>query len=93
MANKVDEMLLNLKAVALRTNPPFTWASGILSPIYTDNRILMSYVKERDFIVNSFVKLIKQNKIKFDGIAATSTAGIPWGAWSLSGRLRSACGS
>ncbi|MDP3765194.1 MAG: orotate phosphoribosyltransferase [Nanoarchaeota archaeon] len=81
MADKIAEILLNLNAVMLRTRPPFRWASGILSPIYTDNRILMSYPKERAFIVDSFIKLIKKNKIRFDGFAATATAGIPWGAW------------
>ena len=87
MADKIAEILLNAHAVMLRTKPPFRWASGILSPIYTDNRILMSYPKEREFIVNSFVKLIKKNKIKFDGFAATATAGIPWAAW-LSQKMR-----
>ena len=81
MADKIAEILLNVNAVMLRTKPPFRWASGILSPIYTDNRLLMSYPKERDFIVNSFIKLIKKNKIKFDGFAATAVAGIPWAAW------------
>jgi len=81
MPDKVAEILLKLNAVMLRTKPPFRWASGILSPIYTDSRILMSYTKERDFIVNSLVKLLKQNKIKFDGFAGTATAGIPWAAW------------
>ena len=81
MPDKVAEILLNLNAVMLRTKPPFRWASGILSPIYTDNRILMSCPKERDFIVNSFIKLIKTNKIKVDGFAGTATAGIPWAAW------------
>jgi len=79
--DKIAEILLKLNAVMLRTKPPFRWASGILSPIYTDNRILMSYPREREFIVNSFIKLIKKNKIKFDGFAATATAGIPWAAW------------
>ena len=79
--DKVSEILLNLNAVILRTKPPFRWASGILSPIYTDNRLLMSYPKEREFIVNSFIKLIKANKIKVDGFAGTATAGIPWAAW------------
>ena len=79
--DKISEILLNVNAVMLRTKPPFRWASGILSPIYTDNRILMSYPKERNFIVDSFVKLVKQNKIKFDGFAGTATAGIPWAAW------------
>ena len=81
MPDKISEILLNLNAVMLRTKPPFRWASGILSPIYTDNRILMSYPKEREFIVNSFIKLIRKNKIKFDGFAATATAGIPWASW------------
>lgn len=79
--DKISEILLKVNAVILRTKPPFRWASGILSPIYTDNRILISYPREREFIVNSFVKLITKNKIKFDGFAATATAGIPWGAW------------
>ncbi len=81
MADRIAEILLEVNAVMLRTKPPFRWASGILSPIYTDNRLLMSYPKEREFIVNSFIKLIKKNKIKFDGFAATATAGIPWAAW------------
>ena len=81
MQDKISEILLNLNAVMLRTKPPFRWASGILSPIYTDNRILMSYPKEREFIVNFFIKLIRKNKIKFDGFAGTATAGIPWASW------------
>src|SRR3989338_1697538 len=81
MADKVAEILLKINAVVLRTKPPFRWASGILSPIYTDNRLLMSYPKDRDFIVNSFIKMIRKNKIKFEGFAGTATAGIPWAAW------------
>lgn len=81
MQDKAAELLLKVNAVMLRTNPPFRWVSGILSPIYTDNRILMSYTKERESIINSLVKLIKKNKLKFDGFAATATAGIPWAAW------------
>lgn len=81
MADKVAEILLKLNAVTLRTKPPFRWVSGILSPIYTDNRLLMSHVRERELIVNSFIKLIKKNKLKFDGFAATATAGIAWAAW------------
>ena len=87
MADKVAELLLQLNAVMLRTKPPFRWVSGILSPIYTDNRILMSYPKERELIVNSIVKMIQKNKIKFDGFAGTATAGIPWAAW-LSQKLK-----
>lgn len=81
MPDKIAEILLNANAVMLRTKPPFRWASGILSPIYTDNRILMGYAKERGFVVDSFIKLLQKNKIKFDGFAGTATAGIPWAAW------------
>jgi len=81
MADKIAEILLKIEAVQLRTNPPFRWVSGILSPIYTDNRLLMGHVKERTFIINEFVRLIKKNKIEFDGFAGTATAGIPWASW------------
>lgn len=87
MPDKIAEILLKVNAVMLRTKHPFRWASGILSPIYTDNRILMSYPKEREFIVNSIINLIRKNKIRFDGFAATATAGIPWASW-LSQKLK-----
>ena len=87
MQDKISETLLKVNAVVLRTKPPFRWASGILSPIYTDNRILMSYPKEREFILSSFIKMIKKSKIELDGFAGTATAGIPWAAW-LAQKLR-----
>ncbi|MBI2134412.1 orotate phosphoribosyltransferase [Candidatus Woesearchaeota archaeon] len=73
--------LLKIKAVTLRTNPPYKWVSGILAPVYTDNRLLMSYPKEREEVVDSFVKAIKDNKIKVDVVAGIATSGIPWAAW------------
>lgn len=87
MPDKIAEALLKVNAVILRTKPPFSFASGIMSPIYTDNRILMSYPEKREFVVNSFLNLIKKSKIKFDGFAATATAGIPWASW-LAQKLR-----
>lgn len=87
MPDKIAEILLSLNAVMLRTKPPFRWTSGIMSPIYTDNRLLMSYPRDREFIVNSFIKMLKKNKIKVDGFAGTATAGIPWASW-LSQKLK-----
>lgn len=78
-SEKVSEILLKEKAVFLRPEEPFTWASGIQSPIYCDNRLLLSSVISREFIVTSFVDLIKP--LNVDVIAGTATAGIPWASW------------
>ena len=87
MHETIAQILLRVKAVSLSPNKPFTFASGIQSPIYCDNRILLSYPTEREIIVHSFLKLIKKNKLECDTIAGTATAGIPWAAW-ISTRLR-----
>ena len=76
---EVAKILLKQKAVLLRPEKPFTWASGIKSPIYTDNRKLISTVAEREKIVDELISLIKIEK--FDVIAGTATAGIPWAAF------------
>jgi len=73
---KVAEILLKANAVTLSPKKPYKFASGILSPVYCDNRILMSYPKERSIITNFFIKLIKNKKLKFNIIA-----GIPWAAF------------
>lgn len=78
-SKEVARILLKQKAVLLRPDNPFTWASGIKSPMYTDNRKLISTVKEREKIVNGLIALVK--KEKFDIIAGTATAGIPWAAF------------
>jgi len=81
MASKEDiaKILLKSKAVSLNPNKPFTYTSGIISPIYCDNRILIGLVKERKAIVNAYLKILKG--VNFDVVAGTSTAGIPWAAW------------
>jgi len=81
MKKDIAKVLLKLKAVSLRPNKPYKFASGILSPIYCDNRLVMSYPKERALVVDSFIKIINQKKIKFDVLAGTATAGIPWAAF------------
>ncbi len=80
-SSQISKILLQTNAVSLRLNPPFIWTSGINSPIYTDNRILISYPKERKIIVKKFVELIKTKIKNAIAIAGTSTAGIPWASW------------
>ncbi len=77
----VAKILLEIKAVTLSPEKPYRYASGILSPIYCDNRLLMSYVDKREQIINHFIQTIKQNSLQFDIIAGTATAGIPHAAW------------
>ncbi len=78
-STEVARILLRRKAVLLRPRQLFTWASGIKAPIYTDNRKLISTVKERDYIVNELSRIIKKERC--DLIAGTATAGIPWAAF------------
>lgn len=77
----VAKMLLDIKAVKVQVSPPFTWNTGLLAPIYTDNRLLISYPKERKVVVEGFKNLILENHLEFDVIAGTATAGIPWAAF------------
>jgi len=77
----VASVLLDIKAVTLSPNKPYTWASGIKSPIYCDNRLLISYPDKRTVIRDAFIETIKENDIEFDIIAGTSTSGIPHAAW------------
>ena len=76
----VAENLLSIKAVSLQPTSPFTWASGIKSPIYCDNRLVLSFPEKRSVVVEGFVEEIKANYNDADVIIGTSTAGIPWGA-------------
>ncbi|MGY3765097.1 orotate phosphoribosyltransferase [Vagococcus vulneris] len=77
----IAEELLSIKAVTLSPSQPYTWASGIKSPIYCDNRITMSYPKVRRDIAKSLAELIKQTYPDAEVIAGTATAGIPHAAW------------
>ncbi|MBO0431256.1 orotate phosphoribosyltransferase [Enterococcus sp. DIV0660C] len=73
--------LLEIEAVFLNPTQPFTWASGLKSPIYCDNRITMSYPKVRQEIANGLAKKIKAEFPEVEVIAGTATAGIPHAAW------------
>ncbi|MFW6014215.1 MAG: orotate phosphoribosyltransferase [Candidatus Nanoarchaeia archaeon] len=77
--NEIANILLEKRAVTLNTKEPYTYSSGIRSPIYCDNRSLAEFPKERKKIVNSFLDKLKN--YDFDIVAGTSTAGIQWAAW------------
>jgi orotate phosphoribosyltransferase len=77
----IAKMLLNIKAVKVNVNPPLTWNTGLLAPIYCDNRLLISYPKERSLIIKGLKELIARNNLQFDVIAGTATAGIPWASF------------
>lgn len=81
IAEKIASALLSIEAVALRPNDPFTWTSGIKSPIYCDNRLTMSYPEIRDLIAESFASIIREQYPETEVIAGTATAGIPHAAF------------
>ena len=80
LEKQVAKALLSIKAVFLRPNDPFTWASGIKSPIYCDNRLTLSYPEIRKLIENGLASVIKENYPECEVVMGTSTAGIPHAA-------------
>jgi orotate phosphoribosyltransferase len=76
----VAEKLLQINAIKLSVDKPFTWASGWKSPIYCDNRKVLSYPYARDFIKSELCNLIFQSYNDSEIIAGVATAGIAWGA-------------
>jgi len=81
MESTIARILLEIGAVSLRIYPPFTWASGRLSPIYCDNRMLMSYPQYRNKVARGFATLLEQKGYAPEVVAGTATAGIPHAAW------------
>jgi len=79
IAATVAQQLLQIKAIKLSPQNPFTWASGIKSPIYCDNRIVLSHPEARNIVKEALVKKASQFG-EFDVIAGVATAGIPHGA-------------
>lgn len=75
----VAKALLECEAVKLNVKEPFTFVSGIKSPIYCDNRKMIGYPEARNIVIEEFVEKI--SKIDCDIIAGTATAGIPWAAF------------
>ncbi len=78
-AEKIARYLLEVKAVKLNTAKPFTWASGLKSPVYCDNRITLSYPEIRSFITQELVKASLGNFKMIDVVAGVATAGIAQG--------------
>ena len=81
MKKLIAEKLLSIHAVALKPNEPFTWTSGLRSPIYCDNRLTLSYPEVRREIAKGLQSLIQENYPGAEIIAGTATAGIPHAAW------------
>ena len=80
-AIEIAKLLLDIKAVTLNLKEPYRYASGLLSPIYCDNRLIISYPDKRKIIIDAFLHLIEKNQLQFDVVAGTATAGIPHAAW------------
>ena len=74
--DEIAAALLKIKAVFLRPDEPFTWASGIKSPIYCDNRLILSYPETRNLIENAMAENVKKFYPDVEILMGTSTAGI-----------------
>lgn len=81
LAEQVASSLLQIGAVALRPDQPFTWTSGLKSPIYCDNRLTISYPDIREAIAEGFAALVRENFPDAEVIAGAATGGIPHAAW------------
>ncbi|MDQ0231238.1 orotate phosphoribosyltransferase [Metabacillus malikii] len=81
MKQSIAKQLLEIKAVYLQPNEPFTWSSGLKSPIYCDNRLTLSFPNLRSQIAEGLSSLIQEHYTDVEVIAGTATAGIPHAAW------------
>ena len=81
MKLKIAKQLLDIEAVYLNPSEPFTWSSGIKSPIYCDNRLTLSFPSVRNEISTGLSEMIRQYFPETEVIAGTATAGIPHAAW------------
>ncbi len=80
MKEKIAEMLLDIEAVKLSPQKPFTWASGWKSPIYCDNRKALSYPQVRNYVRDAYVEVIKKEFAEVEVIAGVATGAIAQGA-------------
>ncbi len=77
---RIAELLLSIGAVKLSVDPPFTWTSGMKSPIYCDNRMLYGHPEARGFVVEALAARVRALHVQPDAIAGTATAAIGWAA-------------
>ena len=77
---RIAEFLLDIGAVKLSVHKPYTWTSGIKSPIYCDNRMIYSHPEARDVVVKALCDRVSNLHIPADVIAGTATAAIGWAA-------------
>jgi orotate phosphoribosyltransferase len=87
ISQQLAEIVIKIGAVKLSPEEPFTWASGAIMPIYTDNRILLGKAEYRELVSDGFCEVLKIKSIHADLIAGTATAGIPH-ATSLANALK-----
>ncbi|MSQ10058.1 MAG: orotate phosphoribosyltransferase [Dehalococcoidia bacterium] len=82
-ARAVARVLLEAGAVVINVANPFTYASGAKSPVYCDNRLLISYPDKRRIVVDAMVTVVAQaiGVDRFEAVAGVATGGIPWAAW------------
>lgn len=76
----IAKILLTIEAVSLRPDKPFTWASGIQSPIYCDNRLILSYPRERKVVEAALAEAVRSKFPEVEMLMGTATAGIPHAA-------------
>ncbi len=81
ISRSIASDLLSIGAVVLSPEEPFTWSSGLKSPIYCDNRLTISYTEIRDRIAEGFAALIRSLYPEVEVIAGAATGGIPHAAW------------
>jgi len=79
LADEIAKVLLDKGAVKINPDEPFTWTSGIRSPIYCDNRALVSFPEAREKILAGFLKKIEEAGLEFDAVAGVATGAIAWG--------------
>jgi orotate phosphoribosyltransferase len=76
LRREIIELSLSSGAVVLSPDRPFRWASGYLMPVYNDNRILLSFPRGRELVMEGFLHTMERRDIRYDGIAGTASAGI-----------------